>query len=202
MFDSDSEDYDVISSTDKNIFVNSKNVEELKSNNIRYIKRDLKTTSYSESLPLISKSLEETLKALNEFDFITSKFKLGTPDFLYDGEKYYHTDNRSYIIGLINKEDYNFLKEEISIYYPSLHTIIYNDKQQKIYPVSINLQTKDFYDFYYIRPEANCSNFISCTDVYPELEEKYIEILVQDLEWNNREYLFNSLLNSMKKITF
>lgn len=202
MFDSDSEDYNEEIVNDKIEFTYSRTIEDLKTNNIKYLKRELKSSCYNDSLPLISKSLENTLIGLNEFDFITSTFKLGVPDYLYDGEKYHHTDNRSYLIGLIDKEDYKFFKEEISIYYPSLNAIVYNNKSEKIHPVSLNVETKQLYEFHYLRPSINCSSFVSCSNVYPELQDKYVEILVQDLEWNNREYLFNSMLNIMKLLSF
>ncbi len=202
MFDSDSDDYDEECYNHKKLFKNSKTLDELKTHNINYLKRELKSTCYSDSLPLISKSLEDTLIGLNQFDFITSKFKLGVPDYFYDGEKYYHTDNRSYILGLVNKEDYKFLKEEISIYYPSLHIVVYKKKQEKIHPISLNIETQELYDFHYLRTEVSCSSFSSCKEIYPELKDKYVEVFIQDLEWNNKEYLFNSLLNMMKLLSF
>jgi hypothetical protein len=106
------------------------------------------------------------------------------------------------LIGLIDKEDYNFFKEEIGLYYSSLHSIVYNDKREKIHPISLNLETKQFYDLHYQKPEKPCSSFFDCKKVYPELQDKYIEILIQDLEWNNNEYLFNSVLNIMKMLSF
>ena len=182
------------------IFTSSKNIEELISYNIDYLKGDLSSTCYS-SGPIETQTygiLEQLIK-LNELGFITVNSCNGSKNPISCYNKCHTNKYRSYIRGLLKKSDYIKLQNLDSKDF----IVTVHDKKPNHLHYS-NILNDDLWveicncEQFYIKNIEEWGDsfdcFSKCTNIYNNLLEDYYDISILDVNFSRPYFLFDKVL--------
>jgi hypothetical protein len=181
-------------------FENVKTVNQLQKLTLEFLKGKIISTNYHYGpLNKESKKIINELIKMNESGFITISSQ--------PGEIIESRRQRGYVCGLIKKNKYDkFIKlmYEISSHIYIRHThddsLISSLSRIGTYPEWFWISEGDNNKYTHVINKTYPFEYFIHTDIYDELDEKYYEIEVIDLDWGRENYIHNKITGVLEMI--